>query len=153
LSVQTTISPLAPARGIRNRSPGNLRHSPAIAWQGELAPDADGYCRFDSDLNGIRAAALDILTKWRRDGLRTVRAILARYAPPAENPTANYVANVAAALAVKPDDPLDLSAAGSLALFVKAVIRQECGAVPYTIDTLMAAVNQALAPASSSPSA
>jgi hypothetical protein len=40
-----------------------------------------------------------------------------------------------------------------LALFVKAVIRQECGAVPYPIDTIMAAVNQALAAASSSPSA
>jgi len=81
-----------------------------------------------------------------------VRAIVARYAPPSENPTANYVANVAAALAVKPDDPLDLSAVGSLALFVKAVIRQECGAVPYTIDTIMAAVNEALAAPIPNPS-
>jgi hypothetical protein len=147
--VQAATSPPVVARGIRNRNPGNLRHTSAFAWQGEIEPDAQGYCRFAADQDGIRAAALDILTKWSKDGLRTVRAIVARYAPPTENPTANYVANVAAALGVKPDDALDLSTAGSLALFTKAVIRQECGAVPYPIDTIMTAVAAALAASSS----
>ncbi|MEJ0071170.1 MAG: hypothetical protein WDO24_23255 [Pseudomonadota bacterium] len=97
-----------------------------------------------SDHEGLRACALDILTKWRRDGLRTVRAIIGRYAPPSENPTANYIAHVAAALGVKPDTALDLSAAGTLALFVKAVVRQECGSVPYPVGVLLAAVQDAL---------
>jgi len=143
--VQISTPPTVPARGIRNRNPGNLRHTPAFTWQGELEPDAQGYCRFATDQDGIRATALDILNKWRKDGLRTVRTILARYAPPVENPTANYVANVAAALGVKPDDALDLAATGTLALFVKAVVRQECGGVPYPIDTIVAAVAAALA--------
>jgi hypothetical protein len=149
LTLQTATSSPVVARGIRNRNPGNLRHNSAFAWQGEIEPDAQGYCRFATDHDGIRAAALDILTKWRKDGLQTVRAIVSRYAPPTENPTVTYVANVAAALGVKPDDALDLSTAGSLSLFTKAVIRQECGAVPYPIDTITAAVAAALAASSS----
>jgi hypothetical protein len=135
---------LAPARGLRNKNPGNLRHNAAFDWLGEIAPDAQGYCRFDSDHDGLRACALDLLTKWRRDGLRTVRAIITRYAPPTENATGNYVAAVTAALGVKPDDALDLSAAGTLALLVKAVVRQECGSVPYLISDVVAAVQAAL---------
>jgi hypothetical protein len=132
------------ARGLRNRNPGNLRHSQAFTWRGEIAPDSDGYCRFGSAPDGLRALALDLLTKWRR-GLRSVRAIVAVYAPPAENPTQNYVANVAAALAVRPDETIDLTAIGTLAVFVKAVVRQECGSVPFTVDDLLAAARDATA--------
>jgi hypothetical protein len=147
---------IAPARGLRNRNPGNLRHNAAFAWLGEIEPDGQNYCRFSSDHAGLRACALDILTKWRRDGLRTVRAIIGRYAPPSENPTANYIAHVAAALGVKPDDALDLAAPGTLSLFVKAVVRQECGSVPYTVGAVLDAVNAALGlphPSDAPPSA
>jgi hypothetical protein len=131
-------------RGLRNRNPGNLRHNAAIRWLGEIEPDAQGFCRFDSDRHGLRAIALDIATKWARDDLRTVGGVIARYAPLAENPTGNYVVNVSAALGVKPDQAIDLSDAGTLAMFVKAVIRQECGSVPYPLDLIAIAVRDAL---------
>lgn len=131
-------------RGLRNHSPGNLRHSTAFTWLGEIAPDADGYCRFDTDDHGLRAIALDVWTKWQRDKLRTVRAIITRYAPPIENPTANYIANVCAALGgIKPDDPVDLSDPAAETMFVKAIIRQECGSVPYMLTQILAAVRAA----------
>ena len=138
-------------RGLRNRNPGNLRHSHAVRWLGEIEPDAQGFCRFDSDRHGIRAVALDIATKSRRDGLHTVDGIVARYAPPSENPTGNYVANVAAALGVKSDQAIDLTDPGTLVTFVKAVIRQECGAVPYPLDLIAIAVRDALGPPTPPP--
>ena len=133
----------SPARGLRDKNPGNLRHSAANKWRGEIEPDPDGYCRFARDADGLRAIALDLLTKWRR-GLRSVRKIVEVYAPPSENPTQNYVANVAAALAVRPDETIDLSEIGTLAVFVKAVVRQECGSVPYTVDDLLASARDAM---------
>ena len=131
------------ARGLRNRNPGNLRHTAAFTWRGEIAPDPDGYCRFDSAHDGLRALALDLLTKWRRS-LNTVRKVVEVYAPPSENPTQNYVANVAAALAVRPDETIDLSEIGTLAVFVKAVVRQECGSVPFVVDDLLSAARDAM---------
>lgn len=132
------------SRGLRNRNPGNLRHNAAFTWLGEIEPDAEGYARFDSDDHGLRAIALDVYTKWSRDGLRTVRAIIGKYAPPNENPTSNYIANVCAALGgIKPDDTLSLADVGTLALFVKAIVRQECGSVPYAVSVILAAVKEA----------
>jgi hypothetical protein len=140
-------------RGLRNRNPGNLRHSTAFTWHGELAPDAEGYCRFAQDHDGIRALALDLFTKWDRDGLRSVHAIVGRYAPPRENDTAAYITRVAAALGVAPGDALDLQDGAVLARFVKAVIRQECGALPYTPAAIAAAVADALPPTSNGSAA
>lgn len=134
------------ARGLRNRNPGNLRHSPAIAWNGELEPDADGFCRFDSVQHGLRALCLDLATKWGR-GLTTVRRIIEVYAPPSENPTAVYVTAVCAALGVKPDERIDLSEVGTLALLAKAIVRRECGSFPYTVHDLLRAAQDAAATA------
>ncbi len=134
------------ARGLRNRNPGNLRHVPSNAWQGEIEPDAGGYCRFDTDHHGLRACALDVLTKWRR-GLTSVRQIIAVYAPVSENPTERYVAAVAGALGVDPDQALALDAPAELAGLLRAIVRQECGTVPYAADELIAASAAALAAA------
>jgi hypothetical protein len=63
---------------------------------------------------------------------------------PSTTPTSNYIANVCAALGgIKPDDPIDLADAGTEALFVKAIVRQECGSVPYLLTQILAAVTAA----------
>lgn len=131
------------ARGLRNNNPGNLRHSAEFTWDGELDPDADGYCVFVDAHHGLRALCKDLLAKWRR-GLRSVRKITAVYAPPSENDTAAYVTNICAALHVGPDDPVDLNGIGTLTLYAKTVTRQENGSVPYQISEITAAARDAL---------
>ena len=42
-----------------------------------------------------------------RHGCRTLREMIARWAPPSENHTANYIRAVAATAKVAPDEPLD----------------------------------------------
>lgn len=134
---------LRPARGLRNRSPGNLRHNPAIKWRGEIEPDPEGYARFDTDHHGLRACALDIVTKWRR-GLNTVRKIIEVYAPPSENDTAAYINAVCGAIGAMQDAPLKLDSPDMLARFVKAVVKHECGSVPYEVSAILAAAKDAL---------
>ena len=134
-----------PTRGERNRNPGNLRYNPRIAWLGEDDPPQDpgGYCRFTDDFHGLRALAMDLYHKWAR-GLRTVEAIIAVYAPPAENDTAAYVKDVCQQLAVKPAELIDLSLAGNVAVLAKAVIRHENGRCIYGNDLIARAVTAAL---------
>lgn len=72
------------ARGLRNNNPGNIDHSPANRWQGQLAHDPTiekRFARFDTPENGIRTLACTLLTYYRKHGLSTVAAIIGRWAP------------------------------------------------------------------------
>jgi len=132
-------------RGVRNKNPGNLRWNPRIAWAGEADPayDADGYCVFQDDFNGIRALCRDLKSKWNR-GLRSVRKIIEVYAPPSENNTVAYAQDVSDRLGVNPDDLIDLSNAGQLQVFAHAVILHECGKCPFSDALIAQAVRAAL---------
>lgn len=134
-------------RGERNNNPGNLRYEPSIPWLGLAEPphDAGGYCVFQTPGMGLRAAARDLLSKWRR-GLNTVQTIIDVYAPPNENNTAAYVKDVCDRLGVNPDTIIDLTGNGVLLAFLKAIVWHENGRVIYGADTLGQAVSQALAP-------
>lgn len=139
----TTSSTAAP-RGIRNHNPGNLRPS-GDRWQGQAGVDraggGPGFVRFETPAHGIRALAIDLSTKHGR-GLRSVRQIIGVYAPPSENDTAAYVANVARALGVDPDAPLDFSGP-QLEGMMAAVIQMENGQQPYPQSMLQEGARQA----------
>lgn len=131
------------SRGLRNNNPGNLRDQ-GIPWQGVTGADADGYLIFDTALNGIRAIARDLWTKFHKDGLRTVAAIIAKYAPPEDrNDTGAYVAAVAKALGVEPLDPLHMDMA-QMPQFVRAIINHENGSCPYSSTLIAQAITLAL---------
>jgi hypothetical protein len=90
-AVATALQP----RGIRNHNPGNIRYD-GTSWQGLADPlhDAGGYLRFVDPLWGLRALARDLTTKHAK-GLRTIAAIIGKYAPPNENDTRAYIRAVA----------------------------------------------------------
>jgi hypothetical protein len=131
-------------RGERSNNPMNLRDF-GIGWQGLDDPphDAQGYCRFHSAAMGIRAGARDLHTIWAA-GRQTVAAIIGHYAPPSENDTAAYIRDVAAKLAVAPDDSVDLGDAARLQAFVTAIICHENGRCIYDAEFVAAAVKEAL---------
>jgi hypothetical protein len=117
-------------RGLRNRNPGNLRAS-TPPWLGVIATD-DGYAIFDTLRHGLRACALQLLAYQDRHGIRTVRAAITRWAPPADhNPTADYIATVCRALACEPDTHLDFHDPYLLRSLVKAIGSYENGREPF----------------------
>ena len=111
---------------IGTNNPGNLRSSKGFKWQGEVG-DNKGYCVFDTMNNGVRALAKNLLTYQRRYGLRTVKDIITRWAPPNENNTDSYIAYVSQKMCVGPEDIIDLNDLDTLEDLVNAIIWHENG--------------------------
>lgn len=129
-------------RGIRNHNPGNIRRT-SDAWQGMAPVQTDAaFVQFLAPEYGIRALA-KVLVNYSSRGLRTVRQIIGTWAPPNENDTGAYVAQVARALGVGPDDPIDVRA--RLPQLVPAIIRHENGQQPYPAEVIAEGIRRALA--------
>ena len=140
--------PLIETRGVRNRNPGNIDYNPANQWQGQLKPDPTietRFARFDSAENGIRALGKVLLTYQRKHGLRTVKAIISRWAPSVENDTAAYVRAVEANTGSRPGAEVDLTQPAVMAGFVKAIIHHENAGYAYPDAVLAEGVRRALA--------
>jgi len=91
-------------RGIRNNNPGNIEAN-AINWNGKVGDDGR-FVKFDKMENGVRALTILISNYYYRHGIKTVRGMINRYAPPVENQTDSYVNHVAEKAGVNPDVPL-----------------------------------------------
>lgn len=135
-----------PTRGERNNNPGNIDYHATTTWQGQLGVE-DGvphprFVRFDCPENGIRAIARIILS-YRRHGISSIRGIIDRWAPPAENVTTAYVEDVATRLGEDPNAEIDLDAT-ALELLVTAIIIHENGRCLYPSETIAKAVASAL---------
>ena len=134
-------------RGVRNRNPGNIDYNPANQWQGQLKPDPGiekRFARFDTAENGIRALGKLLLTYQRKHGLKTVRAIINRWAPSVENDTAGYVRAVEANTGTRPDAEVDLKQIEVMSGFVKAIIHHENSGYAYPERVLSEGVRRAL---------
>lgn len=120
------------SRGIRNHNPGNLRRS-ADPWQGLAAEQTDAeFFQFASAKWGIRALARTLIAYQDRIGLKTIKQMIGRWAPPNENDTGAYVRAVAASVGVGPDAEIDVHDCAILRPLTLAIIRHENGQQPYT---------------------
>lgn len=156
-------TPPAPAKpavvpaGLRNNNPGNIR-ADKTKWQGQTGANK-GFATFGTPEDGIRAAAINLQAKGEKHGLTTVAGIIGDpkngWAPPNENDTPAYVAQVAAELGVKPDDPLDLSDPNLVNQFLGAIFTRENGKNPYTPQQMATGVKLATgkAPTAGAPAA
>ena len=79
-------------RGYRNNNPLNIRISNSN-WLGKVSPNTDGAFEQFSDIKyGYRAAIKTLRSYYYKHGLRTVRDILNRWAPPSDsNNTDRYI--------------------------------------------------------------
>lgn len=120
------------ARGIRNNNPGNIRKG--IKWLGRVEPGKDvSFIEFQSMPYGIRALYIDLINK-HKSGLKTVRDIIYRYAPPSENLTDAYVASVAKEVGI-PANAIFEPKASTFKKFAAAVARHENGKDANLITT------------------
>ncbi|ROM94673.1 structural protein [Pseudomonas brassicacearum] len=134
-------------RGVRNRNPGNIDYSPANPWLGQLAPDPaieKRFARFDTAENGIRALGKTLLTYQRKHGLKTVKAIINRWAPSIENDTGAYVRAVEANTCTAPGAEIDLAKVAVMQGLVKAIIHHENAGFAYPDAVLVEGVRRAL---------
>ncbi|EHM00518.1 hypothetical protein HMPREF9946_02558, partial [Acetobacteraceae bacterium AT-5844] len=122
------------ARGYRNKNPGNIDYNPANKWQGQIGQEAgpDGrFAVFSSHEYGIRALAALLTTYYDRHGLRSIRQIINRWAPPKENRTSDYVRHVSELTGHDPDADFDLHRYEDMRGLVVAIITHELGGQPY----------------------
>jgi hypothetical protein len=114
-------------RGIRNNNPGNIERT-GDKWRGMAPEQTDPrFVVFTDPVFGLRAMAR-VLRNYQRAGFTTVRQMIHRWAPPAENATDAYVDAVAAAIGKRPDD--DVTDADFPALMA-AIVKHENGMQPY----------------------
>lgn len=140
--------PITETRGVRNRNPGNIDYSPANQWQGQLKTDPaieKRFARFDTAENGIRALGKVLLTYQRKHGLKTVEAIIGRWAPTNENDTGAYVRSVEANTRTRPGAEVDLTQPAVMTGFVKAIIHHENAGYAYPDAVLAEGVRRSLA--------
>jgi hypothetical protein len=141
------------ARGVRNNNPGNIDFNKANDWQGQLGIEegvtAPRFARFDSAENGIRALGKLLRTYQARYGLKTVAAIIGRWAPPGENDTGAYVSAVqqSVRLSTGKDATGDLALTDPAVLtgLVKAIIKHENAGFEYPSTIVDEGVHRALA--------
>jgi len=125
-------------RGVRNCNPGNIRKSNE-PWRGLLSVDEQtdpAFFKFSSAEWGIRAMAVILRTYQTKHGLKTIKAIINRWAPPVENDTGAYAAAVAKAVGVTVDEPIRLDDTDNMRGVVLAIIRHENGSQPYSMDVI-----------------
>ena len=134
-----SIDPKA-SRGFRNRNPGNIDWHERNKWQGQIGREASGdpprFAVFGSHEFGIRALAMLLTAYQDRHGLRTIRALVGRWAPSSENHTEAYVRAVAGRTGFAAEARLDLHTWAHLRPLVEAIIVRELGGNPYAASTI-----------------
>jgi hypothetical protein len=112
-------------RGLRNNNPLNIRHS-ADSFQGEIKGTDTAFKTFISMAYGYRTAFVILHTYFSR-GLNTIEKIVTRWAPPNENNTAGYVANVEKWAGVSRQKVLTLADGADYIMIVVAMSFMENG--------------------------
>ncbi|MBT2339519.1 MULTISPECIES: structural protein [Pseudomonas] len=134
-------------RGVRNNNPGNIDYVSANKWRGQLPPNPaieKRFARFDTPENGIRALCKLLLTYQNKYGLKTVKDIISRWAPSAENDTAAYVRAVELSIGIRSGVEVDLCNEGVMKGFVKAIIHHENAGFEYPQAVLDEGVRRGL---------
>lgn len=97
-------------------NPGNLR-----------MPGGKGFQRFASTQAGLTAMASQLGLYFNRDNLNTISGIVSKYAPPTENPTGAYIANVAQRTGFGANQQLNMNDPATLGAVMQAMLVQEQG--------------------------
>lgn len=128
-------------RAYRNCNPLNIRATKA-RWQGQIGQDDKGFVKFISFDKGYRAA-MRIFRSYRLAGLRTIREIIERWAPPEENDTEKYISTVVQYMNAKqdkekitPDSVIELKDRDLMPLLMLGMTRVEMGANASQLDEL-----------------
>lgn len=115
------------SRGLANCNPGNIRRS-SSRYRGEVRPSRDpDFKQFESIEWGYRAIFVTLNTYRRKYGLRTIREMISRWAPPVENHTGAYIRAVTARTGFSADAVLDTRSRQQMVPLIAAMSEVENG--------------------------
>lgn len=121
-------------RGYNNFNPGNIRRS-RVRYLGEVHPSQDTHFKqFESMAWGFRAMFVLLDTYRKRYGLKNLREMLTRYAPPTENHTTKYVNFVSSRSEIAEFSAIDTRNEKQMIPIVAAMARMENGKDPDMDD-------------------
>ena len=86
-------------------NPGNERPSDKFKWQGEVG-EVNGFVRFDTMANGIRAYFKNLHAAMYLHGRKTIGEYITAYAPPTENDTNSYIATMCTETGLTSTEPI-----------------------------------------------
>jgi hypothetical protein len=131
-------------RGVRNFNPGNIDRD-GTQWDGLAADQSSDprFCVFTSAVYGIRALIKILISYQETDGLKTVRTMINRWAPPSENDSTAYVDFVAGRMLISPDTVFDIMDWNLCAMMTEAIIAQENANYAYPTATITEAMQLA----------
>ena len=114
-------------RGIRNNNPLNIERT-GDKWLGMRAEQSDQrFVQFETTAYGYRAAIVILRNYVARYGLKTLRQVLHRWAPPTENNTDGYLSTVSHRAKILPDTPLNMWDVEPVTRLLEAMTYVECG--------------------------
>lgn len=129
---------------------GNIRATPGVSFPGQ-GPAQNGFMTFGTPQEGVNATVANLGAYVRQNPAITVAQAIAKWAPPNENNTQQYISQVAEGTGINPGMPMAevLKDPAMAAQFVDAMTRKEKGGLPpgVTADTFMAATTPAGMPA------
>lgn len=110
----------------RNHNPLNIRRTKDI-WRGQLSLQTDkSFVQFKDDLHGFRAAFI-VLRNYIRNGIRSLRSIITRWAPPSENGTESYIKFCSQRLGIPDTALFDFDDRALLCALVRSMAYMESG--------------------------
>jgi hypothetical protein len=110
----------APSSSASN-NPGNIRAG--IPWQG-AAGSVGGFQAFSTPEAGIRAATMNVQSLIGQ-GNNTVSKLISAWAPPSENNTAAYIADVTKRTGLNPNAPIDPNNQAQMKSVLSAIFAHE----------------------------
>lgn len=141
------FGPLAGVRGIRNNNPGNLNFA---GQRGATRENGKGrFAAFNTPEEGLHAMSrqLDLhfngtsaASKKAGRPLQSIADIVSAWAPPSENDTKLYIAQVAKELGVSPTAKLNLKDPTTKMALMQSIVKKENGGNPYTQEQYIAGI-------------
>jgi hypothetical protein len=128
-------------RAERNFNPGNLNYAGQAGASLEAGSNAR-FAKFKSEEEGI-AALVRQLRLYQQRGIDTIGEIVKKYAPPSENDTQAYVANMARWTGLSADEKLNFNDTETVRRMVEGISRKEGRYTPLTEGQIMSGINLA----------
>lgn len=110
------------SRAWRNNNPGNLRYGKFAENNGAIGKDSGGFAIFPSREAG-EAAQINLIKK--NYSKLTLRQMIYKYAPPSENDTENYLAQVVMRTGIGPNDVIGSLDSSRFKALIKQVQKHE----------------------------
>lgn len=148
ISQMDAYGAMASVRGIRNNNPGNLGFA---GQRGASRENGNGrFASFGTPEEGLGAMSkqLDLhfsgkSAKAKEAGrpLQSITDIVTAWAPPNENNTAKYIADISKQLGVSPTARLNMNDPKTKMAFMKSIVQKENGGNPYSDEQYQAGIS------------